>query len=162
MKEVDRVDGPRSVAQVWTFIGATFFLVALLVSAILVPDLRILHFFQALIYVAVIVLARRNSPWGYGAGFAIAIVWNAMSLYVTHLFEVGAVAFWSLLRTGHILQIVPMMVTLGGIGHFILIVATLFAILRYNSSARKWWKFVGGSLVAVAYFALIVSFAHPH
>src|SRR5262245_703656 len=62
--------------------------------------------------VAVIVLARRNSAWGFGAGFAIAIVWNGLSLFVTHLMQAGAVAFWSSLRTGHVEQLVPMMVAL--------------------------------------------------
>jgi hypothetical protein len=91
MKRNGRLNGPNS-AQAWTYIGATLFLSALLVSAIVIPGLRLLHSFQALIYIAVIVLARRNSPWGYGAGFAIAIVWNGMNLFVTHLIQVGAAA----------------------------------------------------------------------
>lgn len=161
MKRDDRLNGPHS-AQAWTYVGATLFLVALLVSAIVIPELRLLHSFQALIYIAVIVLARRNSPWGYGAGFAIAIVWNGMNLFVTHLIQAGAVAIWSSLRTGHVQQLVPMMVTLGGIGHFILIVAALFALARHNTEARKWWKFAGGGALSIAYFALIVAFARPH
>src|SRR5262245_64024860 len=100
-------------AQVWTYLGAALFLVALLVSAIVVPELRLLHLMQALIYVAVIVLARRNSAWGFGAGFAIAIVWNGLSLFVTRLMQAGAVAFLSSLRYGHVEQIILMMVGLG-------------------------------------------------
>lgn len=146
----------------WVYIGATLFLVALLVSAIVDPELRVLHCFQALIYVAVIVLARRNSPWGYGAGFAIAIVWNGMNFFGPHLIQAGAVALWSWLRTGHAQQLVPMMVTLGGLGHFILIFATLMAILRHNAESWKWWKFAGGGALAVAYLALLVAFALPH
>ena len=146
----------------WVYVGATLFLVALLVSAIVDPELRVLHCFQALIYVAVIVLARRNSPWGYGAGFAIAIVWNGMNFFGPHLIQAGAVAFWSWLRTGHAQQLVPMMVTLGGLGHFILIFATLMAILRHNAETRKWRKFAGGGALAVAYLALLVAFALPH
>src|SRR4030095_1403968 len=115
----------------------------------------------ALIYVAVIVLARRNSAWGFGAGFAIAIVWNGLSLFVTHLMQAGAVAFWSWLRTGHV-ELVPMMVALGRIGHFILIFAALLALLRHNAETGKWWKFVGGGVLAVAYFVLIVAFTRPH
>ena len=148
--------------QLWIYLGAALFLAALLVSAILVPGLRLLHSFQALIYVAIIVLARRNSPWGYGAGFAIAIVWNGMSLFVTHLIQTGAVAFWSSLHTGHVEQPVPMMVALGGAGHFILIFATLTAILRRGPEKTKWWKFAGGGAIAIAYFALIVAFAQPY
>jgi hypothetical protein len=147
---------------VWTYLGAGLFFVALLVSAILVPDLRILHSFQSLIYIAVIILARRNSPWGYGAGFAVAIVWNGMNLFVTHLIQAGAVAFWSSLRTGHVKQLVPMMVTLGGIGHFILIFAAILAVLRCNTEIRKWRKFAGGGVLSVAYFALLVAFFRPH
>src|SRR5277367_1359131 len=67
--------------EMWIYVGAALFLVALLVSAIVDPELRVLHCLQALIYVVVIVLARRNSPWGYGAGFAIAIVWNGMNFF---------------------------------------------------------------------------------
>jgi len=143
-------------------IGAALFLAALIVSAVVVPQLRLLHFFQALIYVAVIILAHRNSSWGYGAGFAIGIVWNSLNLFITHLMLVGAVAFWNSLRHGHIEQLVPMMVTLGGIGHFILIFATLSAAVSNNAEPKKWWKFVGGAALAVAYFILIVSFTHPH
>jgi len=154
-------NGLRST-QVWIYIGAALFLLALLLSAVLVPDLRILHSFQALIYVAVVVLARRNSAWGYGAGFAFGIVWNGMSLFITHLIQTGAVAFWLSLRTGHVEQLVPMTVTLGGIGHFILIFATILAVSRFNAETRKWWKFAGGSVLSIAYFALLVAFFKPH
>jgi len=156
-----RPNGAQS-ALLWIDIGVAFFLVALTVSAVIVPELRLLHFFQAWIYVAVVVLARRNNSWGFGAGFAIGMVWNALNLFVTHLMLTGAVAFWSLLRHGHTEQLVPMMVTLGGIGHFILIVASLVAVVRRGSEPNKWWKFVGGGAAAIAYFALIISFSQPH
>ena len=148
--------------QMWVYAGAALFLVALLVTAILIPGLRILHSLQALIYIAVIVLAHRRSARGYGAGFAIAVVWNSMSLFVTHLIQAGAVAFWLLLSTGHVQQLVPMMATLGGIGHSILIVAALFAVARHNTETRKWWKFAGGGLVSIAYFAVLVAMFQPH
>lgn len=156
-----RLNGAQST-RLWIDIGATLFLVALTVSAVIVPELRLLHFFQALIYIAVVILARRNSPWGFGAGFAIGMVWNALNLFVTHLMLTGAVAFWSLLRHGHTEQLVPIMVTLGGIGHFILIVSSLVAVIRRDSEPNKWWKFVGGGATAVAYFALLISFSQPH
>ena len=117
---------------------------------------------QRSIYVAVIVLARRNSAWGFGAGFTIAVVWNGFSLFVTHLVQVGVVAFWSWLHTGRAEQLVPMMVTLGAIGHFILIIASFVALQSQKTEARKWWRFAGGGAIAVAYFALIVTFARPH
>jgi uncharacterized membrane protein len=147
--------------QVWIGVGAALFLVALTVSAIIVPGLRLLHLLQALIYFAVILLARRNSAWGFGAGFTIAVVWNSFNLFVTHLMQVGAIAFWSSLRVGHIEQPVPMMVALGGIGHFVLIIASSLAQVRHNVDSKKWWKFVGGGAITLAYFVLLIAFAGP-
>jgi len=160
MKRDDRLNGSRS-AQLWTYIGAALFLVALLGSAIAIPGLRILHSFQALIYIAVIVLTRRNSSWGYGAGFAIAIAWNGVEL-IAHVMQADAVAVWSSLRAGHVPPVVPMMVMLGGAAHCILIVAALFVLIRHNTEVRKWWKFAGGGVLSIAYFALLVAFARPH
>jgi len=146
----------------WVYTGAGLFLLALLLSAIVVPDLRVLHSLQAVIYIAVIVLARRNSPWGYGAGLAIALLWNSMGFFITHLVQRGAVTFWLLLRTGHAGDLVPMAVTLGAIGHLILIAATILAMIRFAAEPRKWWKFVGGGALSLAYFALLVALFGHH
>ena len=67
-----------SATRVWILIGAGLFLVALAVSAVAVPELRPLHFLQALIYVAVVILARRNNAFALGAGFTIAVAWNCL------------------------------------------------------------------------------------
>lgn len=61
--------------------GAGFFTLALALSAIFDPSIRVLHTLQALIYLAVIWLVRRSSSWGYGAGFFIAVLWNYTNLY---------------------------------------------------------------------------------
>jgi hypothetical protein len=147
--------------RVWIPIGAGLFVVALAVSALVVPELRLLHLLQALIYVAVLILARRNSAWGFGAGFTIGVVWNGFSLFVTHLMQAGALAFWSFVHTGQVQRLETMMVTLGGIGHFILIIACVAALLNQRTDIKKWWKFVGGGFLTLAYFALIVAVARP-
>jgi hypothetical protein len=74
-------------------IGVGLFILALALSAVIVPQLRLLHLFQALIYVAVIVLTRRNSPWGFGVGVIIPTAWNCLNLFVTHLFQKGQYSF---------------------------------------------------------------------
>ena len=52
-------------------------------SAVVIPELRLLHALQAIIYVAIVILARSNSMWAIGAGvLAIAVVWNGHSLFV--------------------------------------------------------------------------------
>lgn len=145
-----------------TRVGAVLFILALGISAVVVPQLRLLHLFQTLIYVAVIALARRNSVWGFGAGVSIAVVWNSLNLFVTHLIQAGAGVFWSLLRTGHLYRPDTMMVLLGGVAHFLLIIGCLAAFLQLRPSRRQWSQFAAGGALALAYFAVIVITAAPH
>lgn len=150
-----------SSTRVWIPIGAALFLVALTISALVVPQLRLLHLFQAFIYVVVVILGRRNNVCGLGAGVTIGVVWNSLNLFVTHLMQAGAIAFWSFVRTGQVRRLDTMMVTLGGIGHFVLIIACLAALFNQTMDNKKWWKFVAGGALTLAYFTLIVTVARP-
>src|SRR5262249_27539943 len=129
--------------SVWIPLGAVLFLTALAVSALVVPELRLLHVLQALIYVAVLGLARPGNVWGLGGGATIAIAWNSLNLFVTHLMQAGAFAFRDFIQTGQLRRVDTMMVTLGGIGHFVLIVACIGAV-REQETTKKYWKFLGG------------------
>ena len=149
-----------SSTRVWVPIGAGLFLVALAVSAAAVPELRPLHFLQALIYVAVI-LVRRNNVFALGAAFTIAVAWNCLEFFGPHLMQAGAVMFWSFLHTGQVQHLETMMVPIGGIGHFILIIACLTALFHQTTDTKKWWKFIAGGGLVLGYFALIVVIARP-
>src|SRR3984885_11460727 len=151
-----------SSTRVWVPIGAGLFLVALAVSAVAVPELRPLHFIQALIYVAVVILARRNNVFALGAVFTIAVASNCLELFGPHLMQAGAVMFWSFLHTGQVHHLETMMVPIGGIGHFILIIACLTSLFHQTTDAKKWWKFIAGGVLVLGYFALIVAIARPH
>jgi hypothetical protein len=137
-------------------------MLALTLSAVIVPRLRLLHLLQALIYVAVMVLTRRNLAWGFGAGFIIAVLWNGLNLFVTHLFQAGAEEVWSLLRTGHVSRPDTLMVLVGGVAHFLLIVVCMAGFLRLRPTRRHWGQFFGGGLLASAYLVLIIVTAAPH
>jgi hypothetical protein len=142
--------------RLWIPIGAGLFIFALTVSAAFVPQLRLLHFFQALIYVALTLLARRNSALGFGAGVAIATAWNGFNLFVTHLIQAGAGQFWSLLRTGHLRRPDTLMVLVGGVAHVLLIIACIAGFLQLRPNMKRWVEFLAGGLSVLAYFALIV------
>jgi hypothetical protein len=142
-------------------VGVSLFLLALTVSAAIIPQLRHLHLLQALIYVVVLILTRRNSPWGFGAGTIIAIAWNSLNLFITHFFQAGAGQLWSLMHTGHVTDPVTSMVAIGGIGHFILIVACIAGFLEQEHTPKAWAKFFGGGFVALAYMALIIATTAP-
>ncbi len=147
--------------RVWIPIGAGLFLVALAISAAVVPELRRLHLLQAFIYVAVVILARRDNAYALGAGFTIAVAWNCLEIFGPHLMQAGAVMFWSFLHTGQVQHLETMMVPVGGIGHFILIIACLTALFHQTTDTKKWWKFLAGGVLVLAYFALIVAIARP-
>jgi hypothetical protein len=147
--------------QVWILIGALLFLLALWVSALVVPKLRLLHILQALIYIAVMILARRNSAWGLGVGIAVAVFWNSLQLVVTHNMQRGFVLFWSFLGTGQLRQLDTIMVALAWIGHCILIAGCLGAFFKQPTIGRNWWKLVGGGAIGLGYLALIVAIALP-
>src|SRR5262245_43461186 len=150
-----------SATRVWIPIAAALFTVALTVSAVVIPELRLLHILQWLIYVAIVILARRNSMWAIGAGLTISVVWNGLNLFITHNMQRGATVLWSLLQTGHMREIgphpiVPMMVLLGGIAHFVLIGACLAVLFDRRIDDKTPWKIVAGGVSVLAYAALIV------
>jgi hypothetical protein len=147
--------------RVWIPLGAGLFIFALVGSAIAVPQLRLLHAFQALIYVAVIHLARRNSAWGFGAGFTIAVAWNSLQLFITHLVQAGAHELWILVSTGQLRRPDTILVFVGGIGHFVLIVACLVAFRQLRPGKKQWWQFLAGGLLVLAYFGAIVATMLP-
>lgn len=145
----------------WIPLGAGLFIFALVGSAVAVPQLRLLHAFQALIYVAVIVLARRDSAWGFGAGFTIAVAWNSLQLFITHLIQAGAHELWILVTTGQLRRPDTLLVFVGGIGHFVLIVACLVAFRQLHPGKKQWWQFLAGGLLVLAYFGAIVATMLP-
>lgn len=147
--------------RVWIPIGAGLFIFALVGSAVAVPQLRLLHAFQALIYVAVILLARRDSAWGFGAGFTIAVAWNSLQLFITHLMQAGAHELWTFIGTGQLRRPDTLLVFVGGIGHFVLIVACLIAFRQLRPGKKQWWQFAAGGLLVLAYFGAIVATMLP-
>jgi hypothetical protein len=161
MKQDHPVAGSRWV-HVSILFGVGLFILALTLSAVFVPQLRLLHLFQALIYVVVIILTRQNRAWGFGVGVIIAVAWNSLNLFVTHLFQAGAGQFWSLLHTGHVSRPDTLMVMVGGVGHFVLIIACMAGFLQQRPSVKHWGQFFGGGILALAYFGLIVVTTAPH
>jgi hypothetical protein len=148
--------------RVWIPLGAGLFIFALAGSAVAVPQLRLLHSFQALIYVAVILLARRDSPLGFGAGIAIAVAWNSLEWLGPHLIQAGAHELWTFLSTGQIRRPDTLMAFIAGIAHIILIVACLAAFRQLHPGKKEWWQFLAGGLLVLAYFAVIVATMLPH
>jgi hypothetical protein len=78
---------PRFAGPEWLVtIGGAFFIFALAVSAIFVPELRWLHLVQSSFYVAAIMLSLLRSRWGYFIGASTAGFWDLLALFASPLF----------------------------------------------------------------------------
>jgi hypothetical protein len=142
-------------------VGAGFFIFALIVSAIFDPKIRVLHTFQALIYVAVIILTRRGSAWGFGAGCIIAALWNYTNLFITTFIKGGLHELSTLLQTGQLHRPDLLVAVIAAGGHFLLIIGCLAGFLRTRPGVRRWSEFIAGGVLAVAYFAAIIVTTGP-
>ena len=54
-----------------------------------------------------------------------------------------------------------MMVMVGGVAHFLLIVACVAGFLQLGPRGKQWGQFFAGGILALAYFALIIAIAAP-
>lgn len=83
-------------------IGALFFIVVLTISALWEADIRWLHFFQAWMYIATIVLVIRRNRWGYFIGSSAAGLWAYANIFATTFFFNGLQQIPQWIHTGQI------------------------------------------------------------
>lgn len=133
------------------------FILVLAISAVFDASIRLLHTFQALIYIAVILLAARRSAWGYGAGFFIATFWNWTNLVHTTFIANGVRELARVVRTGQLQNPDQLIAVFAAAAHFVLIGGCLAGYIRIQPKGRlDLAKFLGGGLLAIAYFAGII------
>ncbi len=94
---------PESNAPQWLILlGASFFILVLAVSAYWEADIRWLHFFQAWMYLATIVLSFRRSRWGYFIGISAAGLWDYTNIFATTFLYNGLQRLSEWIHTGHL------------------------------------------------------------
>ena len=94
----------------WAIVASCLlFIFALAVSAYFEPAIRLLHTFQAFIYLAVIAGALWHQKWAYGAGISIAAFWNYINLFVNTFIRNGVETLGAI--TSAITQNRPMSIT---------------------------------------------------
>jgi len=135
-------------------LSSGFFMLALLIACFFDPSIRILHAFQALIYVAVIVLTLRNSPWGFGAGCFIGAFWNFLFLRGA-AGDVGALLSGRAFRPDIALQFTA------ALAHFLLIAACIAGMLRAKADGKRWAAFIVSGLLTIGYLLLLIALLRP-
>lgn len=92
-----------SKASEWLIVvGGCVFISMLGLSAYWEADIRWLHFFQAWMYVATIVLVLGRNLWGYFIGFSAAGLWIYANLFATTFFFNGLQQLSQWVRTGRL------------------------------------------------------------
>ena len=164
MQQTQRIEDGHKL-RIWTnrvlWAGAALSIVALFWSAVPDPTIRLLHALQSLIYVAVVALAHRNSPWGFGAGCFKSGFWNSVNLFVTGFVEDGLQELALLLQTGQLARPDLFVAVVAFTGNCLVFFACLVAFLRSPRQPQAWFQFVAGGLAAIGFFVLIIITTAP-
>jgi hypothetical protein len=104
----------------------------------------------------VIVLTRRQSPWGFGAGAFIVSFWDWQVLFRSPIGIEGIKSVETVLRGGSpdpgtLIQF------LAGCGRFLIIAACIAGFLQLVPKRRQWGELIGGGVLAIS-FQLVTSF----
>ena len=137
--------------------SSVVFILVLALSAVFDASIRVLHAFQAAIYVAVVIFAGKRSACGYGAGCLIAAFWNWTNLVHTTFVTNGLRELSQAVQTGQVRRPDQLIAVLAAGAHFVLIFACLVGYARIRPKTS--WepvKFLTGGLLAITYFAGII------
>ncbi len=127
-----RWDGPF-----WLIVtGGIVFMLMLAASAVMEADLRWLHFFQAWMYLAPIVLAARKSKWGYFIGISAAGLWDYVNLFVTTFFVEGLHAVGQWIHTGSLERPDLAIGVLAWTGNLVVVLGCLWGYFRLADRTR--------------------------
>jgi uncharacterized membrane protein len=143
-------------------VSCLLFIFALAVSAYFESAIRVLHTFQAFIYLAVIAGALRHQKWAYGAGISIAAFWNYINLFVNTFIRNGVETLGAIMSGGHVANPGTIIAIPAALGHFGMIAFCLWAYLRLRSKRLTDISILLGSgAIAIGYFAAIIAIFGP-
>jgi hypothetical protein len=143
-------------------IGASFFILVLAVSAYFEADIRWLHFFQAWMYIATIVLSLRRSRWGHFIGISAAGLWDYVNLFVTTFFTSGLHEFSQWIHTGHLARPDQLIAVPAWLSNLLVVIGCWWA---YSRQPVKRLTDFGGFLLTFAlttgFFAAAIALFQP-
>ncbi|HYM75545.1 MAG TPA: hypothetical protein VE377_06150 [Candidatus Dormibacteraeota bacterium] len=159
---MDRTVRESNAPQWLILAGACFFILVLAVSAVWEADIRWLHFFQAWMYVATIVLSFRRSRWGYFIGISAAGLWDYTNIFATTFFYNGLQRLGEWIHTGH-LQRPDLLISIPAwLSNFVVVVGCVWAYFRLpEKSLADTGKFVATFALTTGFFALDMYLFQP-
>jgi hypothetical protein len=144
-------------------IGAGFFILVLAISAVWEADIRWLHFFQAWMYIATIMLALRRNRWGYFIGISAAGLWDYANLVATTFFFNGLQQLAQWIHTGHLARPDLLIAVPAWFANLFVVIGCLFGyILLPKKSLGDIGRFVVTFVLTTGFFALDMAIFQPH
>src|SRR5207253_10551359 len=156
-------------------IGACMFVVALAVSAYWESDIRWLHFFQAWMYIAAMVLGFRGSQWGHFIGVSAAGLWDYMTIFANPFFLNGLQQLSQWVHTGHLARPDILIAVPAWLSNLLVVVGCLWAywglpvqrqsdIFRFLAAFTLTTGFFAADMAVFQprYLALFPRMLHPH
>jgi len=142
--------------------GASLFMAILLLTGVMEADIRWLHFFQAWMYVATIILALRRSRWGYFIGIAAAGAWDYANLFATTFFFNGLHWLGQWMRTGELQRVDQIIAVPAWVGNLLVVIGCLWAYLRMRPKrASDLARFAVALALSTGFFALDMALFQP-
>jgi hypothetical protein len=136
--------------------GSGMFVFGLAISAAFVPELRVLHFFSGAHHIAVVAMTRRKSAMGFGAGLAVPVFWNALSVFVTGDARDGKRELGTLARKGQTQHPDVPVSLFAFCGHLLIIIGCTAGFIRIRPSACQWAHLLVGGVIALSYLITTV------
>lgn len=150
------------LATILIVLGAVMFVIGLTVSAAFAPEWRRLHVLQALIYVAIVALAWRNSAWGFGVGLVVAGFWNWLSTFATTATHDGIAELMSVVKTGSVHRPDLLLSLFAFTGHILIMLGCAIGFARLRPGRREWVQLIAGGAASLVYlFAIVFAFGPP-
>jgi hypothetical protein len=132
------------------------FIIILLVSGYFERDVLVLHLFQSLIYVTIIILSLKHNKWGYGIAISIAAFWNTFNIF-SGFFRAGINQWEIFLSTGGVTNPVNLVAPPAGLDHLALIVCSAWAYARLpNKKIGDIWVLFGSFVLSVGCLLVMV------
>jgi len=153
-----RLGGPE-----WLILGgASLFILVLGVSAWWQADIRWLHFFQAWMYIAAIVLALRKNPWGYWIGFSAAGLWDYSNLVATTFFLNGLQQLSQWIQTGHLKRPDLLIAVPAWFANLFVVIGSVWGYARLpRKSQGDLVRLVVAFILTTGFFALDMALFQP-
>ena len=143
-------------------IGAGIFIVVLAVSAYWEADIHWLHFFQAWMYAATIVLSLRGSRWGYFVGISAAGLWDYANIVATSFFWNGLQQLTQWIHTGHLARPDLLIAVPAWFSNLLVIIACVWAYSREEEKrASDVVKFLVCFALTTGFFAADMAVFQP-